>query len=56
MSLSLFRVLVVAAFTVDAIVSAVVANYAPSLLLPAGILTPFITTVGLGIASFYLKK
>ena len=56
MSMTLFRVLVVAAFAVDAIASGVVARFAPSGLLITGILVPFATTIGLGVASFYVKK
>lgn len=56
MTKSIFRLLIVLACAIDVVVPVVVAHFVPSLLLFAGIFTSFVTTIGIGVASFYVKK
>lgn len=56
MPIVLFRVLFVLSFALEAVIINVVAAYAPAFLLPVSIFAPFIFIVGLGVASFYLKR
>lgn len=56
MSKTLFRFLIVLAWVLDVTIPVVVAHFAPSFLLFAGVFTGFATTTGIGVASFYVKK
>lgn len=56
MSKALFRVLIVIGCALDVVIPTTVAHFAPGALLPASIFTAFATTIGVGVASFYVKR
>lgn len=56
MKKSIFRLLIVLACAIDVTIPVVVAHFAPAALLFASIFTSFVTTIGVGVAGFYVEK